>query len=89
MNLLEAIGASLSTSSSPSKSQFFRNKVTPLTYAIQNLVGQSFVQTPSLSQLPTLEASTLHLKLANILSQLAHTLHFNLIDLLNSSKKYR
>ena len=68
------------------ESFFFRNKATSLPYAIQNLVGQSFVQTASLSQLPTLEESTFHLKLMNILSQLPSTMHLDLVDLLNSCK---
>ena len=66
--------------------QFFQNKAISLPNAIQHLVGQAFAQSSSSSTLPTLNESTFHLKLANILSQLPTTLHFELIGLLNSSK---
>lgn len=84
---LVIINACLASSSLPSKSQiFFRNKAISLNYAIRNLVGQTFLQAPTSSQLPTLEESTFHLKLANILSQVSSTLHVDIIDLLNSAK---
>ena len=66
--------------------QFFTKKAISLPHAIQSLVGQAFSQSSTSSTLPTIQESTFHLKLANILNQLPTTMHLELIELLNDSK---
>ena len=57
----------LSTTSLPTKSQqFFVHQSKSLSHAITHLVGQSFSQSTSSFNLPSIEESTFHLQLANI-----------------------
>ena len=77
----------LATSSLPPNSQkFFCNKAKSLPHAIKHLVGQSFAQSTTSFDLPTIEESTFHLKLANVLTQLPSTFHTDIIQLLNDAK---
>ena len=68
------------------KSAFFVHQSKSLSHAITHLVGQSFSQSTSSFNLPSIEESTFHLQLANILSQLPSTLHLDIIQLLNDAK---
>ena len=77
----------LSTSSLPPKSQeFFSHQSKSLSHAVTHLVRQSFSQSSSSFNLPTIDESTFHLRLANIFTQLPSTLHLDIIQLLNDAK---
>ena len=84
---LPVVRKCLELSSLPSNSKnFFENKAMSLNYAIRKLVGPAFLLAPTSSQLPTIEESQFHLKLANLLSQVPSTLHVDIIDILNLAK---